>query len=246
MSSPDPDSARKPPKPSADGRGKRSGRFPPEQRLRTKPGNSSVVVVPRLLTDERTRTIVGALAEGPRRPFELEDLPGIVRSALYARLAELTALGVFVAHRFAAFPLRVEYRLSDAGRTILANELLIERQERRRLAGQGPAVGAALGDILRLLAPIAFPRGSRLGNCAFVEHDPPEHEQADSSLMVVSRGGIVLSERVDPLECDAQVTATPDTWSDVLLAGPAGGLVVVGDDVLARVVLTALLAALRA
>src|SRR3981081_949773 len=98
----------------------------------------NVAAVPRLLANERTRTIVLELADGSRRPSELERLQGVVRSTLFARLGELTALGIVTSSRSAEFPLRVEYRLSEIGRRLLANELLIERQERRKLARTGP------------------------------------------------------------------------------------------------------------
>jgi DNA-binding HxlR family transcriptional regulator len=200
--------------------------------------------VPRLLTDERTRTIVVALADGPHRPSQLEGLPGIVHGSLYASLAELTTRGVFTMRRYAEFPLRVEYRLSDAGRTVFANELLIERQERRRLAGIGPAAGGALSDLLRLLAPVSrIGRASR-GRCVFVEHEPPE--RANSVPLEVGDGSIVLSELGDSLEDGTKVTATPDAWSEALLAGPDEGLAFVGDEVLAHTVLDSLVAALHA
>jgi DNA-binding HxlR family transcriptional regulator len=200
--------------------------------------------MPRLLSDERTRTIVVALADGPCRPSQLEGLPGVAHGSLYARLAELTTHGVFAMHRHAEFPLRVEYRLSDAGRTVLANELLIERQERRRLADMGPAAGGALSNLLRLLAPVSRIGRASQGRCVFVEYEPPE--RASSVLLEVGDGSIVPSELGDALEDGTKVTATPDAWSEALLAGLGRGLAFVGDEVLAHTVLDSLVAALRA
>lgn len=196
----------------------------------------------RLLADERTRTLVGALADGPCRPSQLERLLGVGRGPLYTRLAALTTLGMCAPYRFAQFPLRVEYRLSDAGRALFANELLLERQERRRLAGVGPAVGGALSDLLRLLAPISRIARAGTGSCMFVEREPPTPDV--SARLVIDDGAIALSEPASPDKHGARVTATPDAWSEALLAGTGDGLKFAGDSRLARAVLASLVSAL--
>jgi DNA-binding HxlR family transcriptional regulator len=193
--------------------------------------------VPRLLGDERTRTIVRALADGPRRPSELECLPGIARSTLYARLSKLTTLGVVATHRVTEFPLRVEYRLNETGRAFLANELLIERQERRRLARTDPGAEAALGNLLRLLAPVSHPATDREGRCVLVEHEPSGWTHA-VRLLVEDRQ-VTVSECASAVAPHVHVRAASKAWDDALVAGRANGLQIAGDLILAHAVMAA-------
>jgi DNA-binding HxlR family transcriptional regulator len=203
-----------------------------------------VAAVPRLLANERTRTIVLDLADGSRRPSELERLQGIVRSTLFARLGELTALGIVTSSRRAEFPLRVEYRLSEIGRRLLANELLIERQERRKLARTGPGVDAALGNLLRLLAPVSHPATDRQGRCLLVEHEPSG--QTHTVRLLVEDRSIAVTELAGSLEPDVRFSAASRTWEDALLAGGTHGLQMTGDLVLGRAVMVAFGVALSA
>jgi DNA-binding HxlR family transcriptional regulator len=200
--------------------------------------------MPRLLANERTRTIVLALADGSRRPSEVERLQGIVRSTLFARLSELTALGIVTSSRSAEFPLRVEYRLNESGRRFLANELLIERQERRKLARTGPGVDAALGNLLRLLAPVSHPATDRQGRCLLVEHEPSG--QTHTVRLLVEGRSIAVSEFASSVEPDVRFSAASQTWDDALLAGGTHGLRMAGDLVLGRAVMVAFGAALNA
>ncbi|MGA8364401.1 MAG: winged helix-turn-helix transcriptional regulator [Solirubrobacteraceae bacterium] len=204
----------------------------------------NVAVVPRLLANERTRTIVLALADGSRRPSELEQLQGIVRSTLFARLGELTALGIVTSSRRAEFPLRVEYRLNESGRRFLANELLIERQERRKLARAGPGVDAALGNLLRLLAPVSHPSTDRQGRCLLVEHEP-SGETHTVPLLVEDRR-VAVSKLASSVEPDALCSATSETWENALVAGGTKGLQMAGDLVLCNAVIVAFSLALSA
>ncbi len=204
----------------------------------------NVAVVPRLLANERTRTIVLALADGSRRPSELERLQGIVRSTLFARLGELTALGIVTSSRRAEFPLRVEYRLSEIGRRLLANELLIERQERRKLARTGPGVDAALGNLLRLLAPVSHPAVDRQGRCLLVEHEPSGQTRA-VRLLVEDRC-VAVTELAGSAEPDVRCSAASQTWEDALLAGGTHGIQMAGDLVLGNAVIVAFSLALSA
>jgi DNA-binding HxlR family transcriptional regulator len=203
-----------------------------------------VAVVPRLLANERTRTIVLELADGSRRPSELQRLQGIVRSTLFARLDKLTALGIVTSSRSAEFPLRAEYRLSEIGRRLLANELLIERQERRKLARTGPGVDAALGNLLRLLAPVSHPATDREGRCLLVEHEPSG--QTHTVRLLVEGRSIAVSELVSSVDPDVHLSASSETWEDALVAGGTQGLEVTGDLVLGDAVMVAFGGALNA
>jgi DNA-binding HxlR family transcriptional regulator len=202
------------------------------------------VAASRLLADEQTRMIVRALADGPLRPSQLEALPGIVHGSLYARLAQLTTSGLFATRRFSEFPLRVEYRLSDAGRTVFANELLIERQERRRLAGMGPPADGALGSLLRLLAPVSHPATDRQGRCVLVEHEPSGLTHTVRLLVADRR--IVVSELASPVASDMRLSATSEAWENALVAGGTHGLRIAGGLALGEAVMVAFGAALNA
>jgi hypothetical protein len=184
------------------------------------------------------------LADGSRRPSELERLQGIVRSTLFARLGELTAFGIVTSSRSAEFPLRVEYRLSEIGRRLLANELLIERQERRKLARTGPGVDAALGNLLRLLAPVSHPATDRRGRCLLVEHEPSG--QTHSVRLLVEDRSIAVTELMGSLEPDVRCSATSETWEEAFLAGETHGLRMTGDLVLGQAVVVAFGVALNA
>ena len=197
----------------------------------------NVAAVPRLLANERTRAIVLALADGSRRPSELEQLQGVVRSTLFARLGELTALGIVTSSRRAEFPLRVEYRLNESGRRFLANELLIERQELRKLARAGPGVDAALGNLLRLLAPVSHPATDRQGHCLLVEHEPSGQTHAVRLLVADHR--VAVSELASSVEPDVRCSATSETWENALVAGGTHGLQMAGDLVLGNAVIVA-------
>ncbi len=197
----------------------------------------NVAALPRLLANERTRTIVLALADGSRRPSELERLQGVVRSTLFARLGELAQLGIVTSSRKAEFPLRVEYRLNENGRRFLANELLIERQERRKLARTGPGSDAALGNLLRLLAPVSRPATDRRGRCLLVEHEPSGRSHAVG--LHVEERRVTVAEPASSVEPDVRCSATSETWENALLAGGTHGLQMAGDLVLGSAVIVA-------
>jgi DNA-binding HxlR family transcriptional regulator len=206
--------------------------------------SSRGAVAPRLLADERTRRIVLALADGSRRPSEIERLQGIVRSTMYARLSELTALGVLASDRLTEFPLRVAYRLNDAVRPLLAHELLIERQERRILARLGPGVGAALHPLLRLLAPVSHPATGRQGRCVLVEREPSG--RANTVRLLVEDRRIAVSERVSAAAPDVRFSGASQAWEEALLAGGTRGLRITGDLALGSAIMAAFSAALSA
>jgi DNA-binding HxlR family transcriptional regulator len=200
--------------------------------------------VPRLLADERTRTIALALADGSRRPSELQRLRGIVRSTLFVRLGELTGLGIVTSSSNGEYPLRVAYGLNAIGRRFLANELLIERQERRKLARMGPGPEAGLGNLLRLLAPVSFPAIDRRGSCVLIEREPSGSTRTIRLLVEDRR--IAVSEAASSIDDpDVRFSAVSRTWEDALVAGDTRGLQVDGDLDLGRSVMGAFGAALN-
>lgn len=205
---------------------------------------SDVAAMPRPLADERTMAIVRALADGPRRPSELERLGGVARSTIYARLGELTELGVVASDRLSEFPLRVAYRLNDAARAMLAHELLIERRERRVLAREGPGVDAALGPLLRLLAPVSHPATDRGGLCVLVEREPSGRRHTVPLLVRDRR--IAVSQLASAVDPRVRFNGASQAWEEALLAGGTHGLRIVGDTVLGGAVMGAFGAALNA
>ncbi len=74
-----------------------------------------------LIGDRWTPLIVRDLAPGCRRFSELQrSLEGISPKSLSARLRRLEEAGIVTRSCFAEMPPRVEYRLTDKGRALLA------------------------------------------------------------------------------------------------------------------------------
>jgi DNA-binding HxlR family transcriptional regulator len=200
--------------------------------------------IPRLLSDGRIRTVVRELASGPRRPCQLDQLPGLARSTLYLRLGHLADLGFLTRRRVTEFPLRTEYSLTKIGRVALAHELLIDRERHSRIATTAPSIelNSSLEDILRLLAPLALlPAGLR-GLCTLEElsaRSPPRKISLSINDVIRVGGKSVASPSV-------LVAGTLATWDDALLSGSHRGLEIVGDVRIATITLAAISATLRA
>ncbi|WP_254493438.1 winged helix-turn-helix transcriptional regulator, partial [Salmonella enterica] len=72
------------------------------------------------LGDKWTVLIIETLEEGPRRFNEIRlAVGGITPKVLTSTLRSLTADGLIAREAFAEVPPRVEYRLTDLGRSLL-------------------------------------------------------------------------------------------------------------------------------
>jgi DNA-binding HxlR family transcriptional regulator len=74
-----------------------------------------------LLSHTWNAVVLWALRDGPRRPVELrEHIGGISSKVLTETLRRLQFNGLVTRHALPGAPPRVEYRLTDLGRTLLA------------------------------------------------------------------------------------------------------------------------------
>src|ERR671930_1038509 len=80
----------------------------------------SVACTAEIIGAKWTALIVHALSEGPRRFSELERAcPGISPRTLSERLHKLEEEGIVVRHSYPETPPRVEYELTQKGRSLL-------------------------------------------------------------------------------------------------------------------------------
>lgn len=205
--------------------------------------SGEVIAHGRLLSDRRTQAILLALAEGPRRPCELESLPGIARSTLFLRLGELKTVGVVLARELSQFPLRIAYGLSERGRVALADALLSERRQQRVLATG--TTGAKLGDLLRCVAPITHVDRAHAGLCVLIEQDTVELDPP-VRMLVAGEDMVVLDEsELPPSRAAVSIAGRPERWERALITGSTDGMNLEGDRDLAAAVLTGLSLALN-
>ncbi|MFD7547511.1 winged helix-turn-helix transcriptional regulator [Streptomyces sp. NPDC059816] len=74
-----------------------------------------------LLSHTWNAVVLWALRDGPRRPVELrQDIGSISSKVLTETLRRLQFNGLVTRHALPGAPPRVEYRLTDLGRTLLA------------------------------------------------------------------------------------------------------------------------------
>jgi len=82
--------------------------------------NCAVAATAEIIATKWTPLIVHDLSEGPRRYTQLEHAcPGISPRTLSERLDMLERQGVLVRHSYPESPPRVEYELTDKGRSLL-------------------------------------------------------------------------------------------------------------------------------
>ena len=73
-----------------------------------------------IIADKWSVVVLYALSRGPRRHGELVDLiGGISRKVLTQTLRRLTRHGLVSRHAYSEVPPRVEYNLTDLGRTLI-------------------------------------------------------------------------------------------------------------------------------
>jgi DNA-binding HxlR family transcriptional regulator len=83
-------------------------------------GNCAVAATAEIIATKWTPLIVHDLSEGPRRFMQLEKAcPGISPRTLSERLDMLERQGVLVRRSYPESPPRVEYELTEKGRSLL-------------------------------------------------------------------------------------------------------------------------------
>jgi hypothetical protein len=182
------------------------------------------------------------MIDRPRQPSEIQQLAGLARSTLYARLNDLLDIEIIDVARISEFPLRVAYSLTDTGRLALARELLTERSHRRRLAHRNVSDLGGLDELLGLLVPTArLSRGSK-GRCEFVERISDGRRL--TVCVVADEGKLRLATTRG--RCLAHARGTSGEWDAALTDGGRHRLQLVGDVDFARRTVASLRAALRA
>jgi len=177
--------------------------------------------------DQWSRDIVLALADKALQPSELEARLGISRSTLYARLADLKAMGMLTARTRTTYPLRIEYDPTAVGRVVFATALLAERRQCSLLAGRIDESASHIGEVLHVLMPLVRVRSSVTAACVLEER---------SAEVVLDRVGINL--RKERLSCqpmasrgpiDVRILGMSDAWTAALTTGDTCGVQISGD-----------------
>jgi DNA-binding MarR family transcriptional regulator len=191
------------------------------------------------VADQWSRDIVLALADKPLQPSELEARLRISRSTLYARIADLKAMGMLTARTRTTYPLRIEYDASVVGRVVFATALLAERRQCSLLAGRIDESACHIDEVLRVLMPLVRVRSSMTATCVL------EERSADGTL--ASDGFDLREERLfrrpTPSRgtADVRMLGGADAWTAALTTGDTGGVQISGDRDLGRLILRALI-----
>jgi DNA-binding HxlR family transcriptional regulator len=218
-------------------------------------GDPGGIVAIGLSADRRTRAVLLALADGPLAAAELQArLPGLSGSTLGRRLSRLMLGGML--ERTAGARAR-RYSLTARARELAIVAMLAGRWEWRWLRPQRSAPARDLGELLRMIAPLARVSVATAGVCRVhldmgadaqdnAQADAQENAQDDAQdvYLAVRAGGVLAVAQPPTSPANALGHATPATWCDALLA-PPGRIEVAGDGGLMAAVIGALGAALR-
>jgi DNA-binding HxlR family transcriptional regulator len=196
----------------------------------------------RLTGDFRVRSMLGALAEGPLHPAELQRRTGISRETLYNRLHELTEIHMVSSSRSSNFPFTVRCEFTRVGRVAYAKALLMAREQRRVLMPEHANGGDGINELLRLLSPVLRLYTPQQGRCLLVERHPSG--EALQAYVLADERRITVLERPSTGPSHATVEGTASAWDSALTRRELHGLEIEGDRALAQAVLDALLTAL--
>jgi DNA-binding HxlR family transcriptional regulator len=177
----------------------------------------------RLTADEKTRTILLALADGPLRPAALDErLPQIGRSAARDRVSQLHAAGILKPVELDGHP---RSSLTPNARRLALIGMLAARWER-----QWPQEGEGtdsddLPGLLRLLAPVVQIPEPVAGVCQLrIASDEPGQDV----YLVADRGRLTALQAVSAPP-EAVGWAPPEAWYDALLHRRLAGIRTSGD-----------------
>ncbi len=196
----------------------------------------------RLTADEHMREIALLLADRPLSTSDLDErMPGLGRSALRRRLRELVLAGLLERSDGGRIPRR--YELTDRARHLALVAMLAGRWEWRWSRPARPAPGRDLGELLRMLAPVARTPERIAGACR-LRFDTVG--AGDHDIYLAARAGHLIALSGPPVAPpDAAGRATPAVWCDTLL-GREGPIAMSGDEELLMAVIAASSAALLA
>ncbi len=196
----------------------------------------------KLTADEHTREIALLLADRPQTTNDLDErTPGLGRSALRRRLRELVLAGLLERSDGGRIPRLCE--LTDGARHLALVAMLAGRWEWLWSRPAHPAPGRDLGELLRMLAPVARTPEQIAGTCR-LRFDAGGADDQDIHL-AARAGGVLALSGAPAAAPEAVGHAPPAIWCDALL-GRDGPIAASGDQKLLAAVIAALSAALLA
>jgi len=177
----------------------------------------------RLTADEKTRTILLALADGPLRPAKLdEQLLQIGRSAARERVSQLHVAGILKRVELDGHPC---YSLTPSARRLALIGMLAARWERQWARDRGAADSGDLPGLLRLVAPVVQIPEPVSGVCQL--HIAAE-EPGQYVYLVADRGRLAAPQAASAPP-KAVGWAPPEAWYDALLHRRLTGIRTSGD-----------------
>jgi DNA-binding HxlR family transcriptional regulator len=192
-----------------------------------------------LSADAHMRTITLLLADGPLRARDLEQAnQNLCRSALHRRLRQLVLAGILERNRGGGVP---RYELTAGARHLARVALLAGRWEWQCSRPSQAAPGSDLGNLLRVLAPVARLTEPVAGVCR-LRLDTGRAVSPD--IYLAACGGSVLTlQGIPATDPQAVARGTPQAWCDVLLQRN-GPIAVSGNQALLTAVIAAFSTAL--
>ncbi|MCW3056434.1 MAG: HxlR-like helix-turn-helix [Solirubrobacterales bacterium] len=194
-----------------------------------------------LSADPHMRAITLLLADGPLRARDIDRRNrDLCRSALHRRLRELVLAGMLERNRRGGVP---RYELTPGARHLARVALLAGRWEWHWSRPKDAAPASDLGDLLRMLAPVARVGAPVAGVCR-LRLDTGRAVTPDIYLAACA-GSVLALARAPATQPQAVAHATPQAWCDALLQRE-GPIAVSGNRALLAAVIAAFSAALVA
>jgi DNA-binding HxlR family transcriptional regulator len=172
----------------------------------------------RLTADERTRSILLSLADGPLRPAKLEErLPQIGRSAIRERLGQLEQVGILTRTDLDGHS---EYSLTPSARRLSLTVMLAGHWERQWTRDGDESDSGDPFSLLRLLAPLVKTPVLVAGVCRL---HCLSRGSGDDIYLVAKHGQLAVTKTAS-MPPQALGWASPESWYDALLHEHLGSI----------------------